>query len=452
MHILRTLNLIALVAAVTLVPVLTGCSDSSNPVDNNPSDTTEAGILTGDISGSRTLSADTVYKLRGVVFIQPGAVLTIPAGTKILGDSTGYASGNTVPSALVTLPGENGLPSGRLEAVGTATNPIVFTSALPAGHRARSNWGGVILMGMSDVNIPGKKPAIEGITGSYGPGTQPVNTADNSGTLKYVRVEYGGIKVSTDNEINGFTFGAVGSGTTIDYLQSHMIADDGYEWFGGTVHAKHLVSSANDDDAFDMDNGFSGRLQYLFGVQDPNLANRGFEVDNDADGSDNQPYTSTISTNVTLIGTGKDKANDDNNDGLYLRRNCKIKTYNALITGFRMGFVIDGTNTLTNFHNGELVVKNSIIDARILPYCDKNGDSTGFGATVADWGLRLGVDAGVSYPATFPNPNPMPNNEVLTGAMDPSTLDPFFDSTNYIGAFAPGGPNWATGWTNYALN
>jgi len=444
---LRTLMLSLLVAPA----LLTGCSDDENPVDpgTNNTQTGKRARLAGNINDTRTLSADTVYTISGFVFIQPGAKLVIPPGTRLEGDPDPTVQG----SSIVALRGTATKPSGQLIAEGTAANPVVFTSGNAAGSRKRGDWGGIVLSGLADLNLDGKTGSNEGVPGTYGPGgvlAQP-KYDDNSGVLRYVRIEYGGTKVSPDNEINGLTMNAVGSGTTIEHVQAHMIADDGFEWFGGTVNGKYLVSSANDDDAFDMDFGYSGKLQFLFAIQDPALANRGFEIDNDGSGSDKAPYTSATISNVTLVGTGKDKANNEDNDGLYLRRNNRLKIYNALVTGFAYALVIDGSSTKTNALNGDLVVKNSILNGRKGAFTYKGGTPADIESAVATWNVRADVPE-VLGAVDIASPNPIPSAAASIGALDPTTLDAFFSSTSYIGAFAPGGSNWASGWTQYALN
>lgn len=449
MRTLRTLVLSLLVAAPMLI---TGCSDDTNPTNNGNNNDTLTGKrarLAGNINGTRTLSADTVYTISGFVFIQPGAKLVIPAGTRLEGDNDPTIQG----SSIVALRGTATAPSGQLIAEGTAADPIVFTSGNPVGSRKRGDWGGIVLSGLADLNLDGKTGSNEGVPGTYGPGgvlAQPRND-DNSGVLRYVRIEYGGTKVSPDNEINGLTMNAVGSGTVIEHVQSHMIADDGFEWFGGTVNAKYLVSSGNDDDAFDMDFGYSGKLQFLFAIQDPTLANRGFEIDNDGSGSDKTPYTSATVSNVTLVGTGRDKANNEDNDGLYLRRNSRLKIYNALVTNFAYGLVIDGGSTKANAINGDLFVKNSILNGGKGAFTYKGGTPADIESAVATWSVRAEVP-GVLGAVDFNAPNPIPSAAASVGAMDPSTVDAFFTSTAFIGAFAPGGPNWASGWTSFASN
>ncbi len=431
--------------------ILGGCSKDEDTTVNPPASTGKSATLQGSlVTGVKTLSKDTVYTVVGFYFIQPGAKLVIPAGTRIQGD---YAT----KGALITVRGTATRPSGQLVAQGTATEPVLFTSSQAEGTRKRADWGGVVLCGLAEVNYPGHIGVGEGGTGAYGWGNvlSSARNDDSSGSLQYVRIEYGGTKVTPDNEVNGLTFNGVGTGTTIDHVQAHFIADDGFEWFGGTVNCKYLVSSGNDDDAFDMDNGFSGHLQYLFAIQDPDLANRGFEVDNDANGSSNTPFTSATISNVTLVGTGKEKANDDNNDGIYLRRNNKLKVYNAIVTNFRYGLIIDGSSTKANAVAGELVVKNSILHGTKGAYAYVFKDAGGTTQTVADsltdivagWNLQT-IDPALAS-ITFESPNPMPSANVTNGAMDPTTLDSWFTSASYMGAFQPGGSNWMAGWTNF---
>lgn len=423
-------------------------SESSISVTTTaPGSTEKRAILAGNTGSSdRTLSKDTIYTVVGFYFVQPGTKLTIPAGTRLEGD---FAT----KGAIITVRGKKTsagtIASGQLIADGTAQNPIIFTSSKPEGQRARADWGGIVLNGLADVNIPGKTGTGEGGTGVYGSGgsgyTSPVND-DNSGILRYVRIEYGGTKITSDNEINGLTLNGVGTGTVIEHVQTHMIADDGFEWFGGTVNGKYLVSSGNDDDMFDMDFGFSGKLQFLFGIQDPDLANRGFEIDNDAEGSTNAPFTSAVISNLTLVGAGKDKANNEDNDGLYLRRNNKLKIYNAIVVNFRYGLVIDGANTKANAEAGDLFVRNSVLAGSKGPYLYKQGTAADLDAVASGW--NLGTSSVGLTSISFESPNPIPTGVISVAPSIPG--DAFFTSTSYIGAF--GTENWLTGWTNFRKN
>ncbi|HPW61290.1 MAG TPA: hypothetical protein PLJ13_03285 [Cyclobacteriaceae bacterium] len=205
------------------------------------------GILT-----TQTLDAAKPYLLKGQVFIPTGVTLTVPAGTVIKGDKATKAT-------LIVQPG------GKLIAEGTSTNPIVFTSAQAVGERDRGDWGGIVMLGNAFVN-QSAKPKIEGIQPDQSFGsvaidgaTPATNATENSGTVKYVRIEYAGIELTPNNETNSLTMGGIGNGTTIEYVQVSFGGDDGFEWFGGTVNAKYLVSHSTWDDDFDTDFGWGGK-------------------------------------------------------------------------------------------------------------------------------------------------------------------------------------------------
>ena len=308
--------------------------------------------LTGTISANRTLDAAKVYKIEGFVYVADGVTLTIPAGTVLRGDQ---ASKGT----LVVTRG------GKLIAEGTAAKPIVFTSNKAVGQRAPGDWGGVILLGKSLNNIPSGTGLIEGgLTEPFGRhgGT---DAADNSGTLKYVRIEFPGIAFQKDNEINGLTLGSVGSGTTIDYVQVSYSGDDSYEFFGGMVNAKHLVSIANVDDVFDFDNGFSGKLQFLVGQRDPKLADQagasnGIESDNSEKDFTTGPRTRPVISNMTIIGPGNTGVDTKHEYANLWRRGSKMTLANSVFIGFRYGLDIRDKETGDALTDGTSVIKNNI--------------------------------------------------------------------------------------------
>ena len=292
-----------------------------------------------------------VVKLSGWVYVQNGATLTIEKGTIIRGESS---------AALVV---ERG---GKLIAEGTSDKPIVFTSIKPKGSRAASDWAGVIICGKA-TNNKSNNALIEGGVGAYfGAGDQAVEN-DNSGTLKYVRIEFPGYDIDgAGNEINGLTMGSVGSGTTIDYVQVSFSGDDAFEWFGGSVNCKHLIALATEDDDFDTDNGFVGMIQFALSVRDPKVCDtdgaRGFESDNDANSSYNKPYTAATFSNVTLLGPQTDEsANKKHDVAMLLRRNTRLQIYNLFSTGYvKGGVVIDGDVTQKAVNDDSLKIKNSI--------------------------------------------------------------------------------------------
>lgn len=216
--------------------------------------------VTGNITANTTWTSNNIYKLNGIVYVDSSITLTIEAGTIIRGDSA--------TSTIATLVIKR---SAKLIAEGTANAPIVFTSGKGAGSRNRGDFGGIIILGRAQNNLSGGIGLIEGITQSAENAHGGTDNTDNSGILRYIRIEYGGVPLTPGNEINGLTMGSVGSGTTIDYIQTSAIADDAFEWFGGSVNCSHLVSYQNQDDDFDTDIGFSGKVQFGLIVRNPNV-------------------------------------------------------------------------------------------------------------------------------------------------------------------------------------
>lgn len=355
--------------------------------------------------GDVTLDASKKYLLRGWVYITDGSSITIPAGTVIFGDKDTKA-------ALII---ERG---GKIHATGTADKPIIFTSEQPAGSRKPGDWGGLIICGKAKNNL--NEMQIEG-----GPRTKHGGSddADNSGELQYVRVEFAGYPFKTDQEINGITFGSVGSGTKIDHLQVSYSNDDSYEWFGGTVDCKYLVAYHGWDDDFDTDNGFSGKVQYALGVRHPKIADQslsnGFESDNNADAKTVEPYTTTRFCNVTLVGpmaqdgaffnTSYDVSNPGtayidggglfpNNGsrlgqyqaGVQVRRNSRLSLQNAVIAGYPVGVIIENdklTGTQENATNTGSTFKNVFLAG----YQDNAADTKFGNKTAQSFGI-LGSD------------------------------------------------------------
>ncbi|HEY0772248.1 MAG TPA: hypothetical protein VGD31_18130, partial [Sphingobacteriaceae bacterium] len=221
--------------------------------------------LEGNITTNTTLDATKRYLLKGKVYVNAPAKLTIPAGTLIMGDKD--SDGTLIINR-----------GASIDAQGTATNPIIMTSAAPKGFRNRGDWGGLVILGKA-YNSNAASATIEGITASagsengvYGPGSGNAVDNDNSGILKYVRIEFAGIALSQDNELNSLTLGSVGSGTTIDHIMVSYGNDDAYEWFGGSVNHKYLIAYSTIDDDFDTDRGYNGKVQYALVVRDPAVA------------------------------------------------------------------------------------------------------------------------------------------------------------------------------------
>ena len=318
-------------------------------------------------------TAGNTYYLKSQIYVKNNATLTIDAGVVIRADHTATGAGLFVTKGA------------KIIAIGTATSPIVFTSDNAAGSRTKGDWGGVILLGKAAYNINNGINNIEGIAAStdteFGGGSTP-NDADSSGTLKYVRIEFGGYVYGPNQEINGLTFGAVGSGTTIDYVQVSHANDDSFEWFGGAVNCKHLVAFRGLDDDFDTDNGFSGKVQFCLGVRDPNIADNpavstseGFESDNNASGDSSTPFTSAIFSNCTMVGptyratltNGGTMPTGAYKRAARLRKNTKLKIYNSIFMDYLEGLHVDNSGSAllgaaeANAVNNELVFKNNIL-------------------------------------------------------------------------------------------
>ena len=311
-------------------------------------------VLNADIIGTRNLVKDSTYLLKGEVHVNAGAVLNIAAGTIIKGDKLTKAS-------LIVLQG------GKINAIGTATSPIVFTSAMGPGLRSAGDWGGIIIVGKAPINQTAA--VVEGLVKevAYGSATNatPV-AADNSGTLQYVRIEFAGMPLIPDKEINGLTLCAVGSATTIDHIQVSYCGDDSFEWFGGTVNAKYLIAYLGLDDEFDTDYGFNGKVQFALGVRNPRVGDvstsNGFESDNDGAGSLLSPQTAPVFSNITLIGPWKTPTQSNTSAlfgaGMHIRRNSSLSAFNSVFAGWNTGLLLDATTTLANATSGALAVQN----------------------------------------------------------------------------------------------
>ncbi|QIX61221.1 T9SS type A sorting domain-containing protein [Hymenobacter sp. BT18] len=396
------------------------------------------------ITTNTTWTSNNVYLLDGFVRVADGATLTIEPGTVIKGkkDTQG------------TLIIEQG---GKLMADGKPNQPIVFTSNSPKGSRARGDWGGVILLGRAPQNISGTTAVIEGgVNGVFG-GTV---ANDNSGVLRYVRIEFPGVAFQPDNEINGLTLGGVGSGTIIDHVQVSYSGDDSYEWFGGSVNAKHLISFRGLDDDFDSDNGFSGKVQYAVSLRDPEVADisgsNSFESDNDKNGSANSPKTSAVFSNVSSFLPASTNLNSDYKRAMHIRRNSALSVFNSVFTGWPTGLLLDGTPTEANATSGELQLKNNVLASSKSNFAAASGstyDVAGF-FNAATRGNQLtttdalGLDAN-NFSLTAPKFLPQAASILQAGAdfTDTKISGEFFDKVAFRGAF--GTEDWTAGWTNF---
>ena len=301
--------------------------------------------LRGVISANKTLGCNTIWYLDGLVYVSGNSTLTIHPGTIIRGLPGNLTSNPRIPGGgLIITKGS------QINAEGSETCPITFTSYREDGVQtpASGDWSGVVLLGRASTNN-GTGNIVEGV-----PSNPPADATyggttdnDNSGILKYVVIKYAGFPLSDNNEINGLTMAGVGCGTTIDYVEVFKANDDAFEWFGGTVNAKHLIAVHPLDDMFDFDNGFKGHIQWALGVADPARADistsNGIEADNNSAGSAATPKTRPVISNMTLIGYATSTlANSANRGrGNHWRRNVEFMLQNSIVLGFKEGLFLD---------------------------------------------------------------------------------------------------------------
>jgi hypothetical protein len=326
---------------------LLSCEKELGGGDTAPINIPTSTTLSGNINTTTTLTADKVWTLKGYVYVTDGAKLIIQPGTTIVSDIA-------EKGALCI---ERGA---QIIAEGTATKPIVFTSGRANGEKAPGDWGGIVILGRAKTNRT-SEPTIEGGIGRPFGGT---NDLDNSGVLRFVRIEYAGIAAMPNSEINALTLGGVGSGTIIENVQTIYANDDAFEFFGGTVSPRNLYAFATADDDFDFDFGFTGTITNGVAKRDPQFvdngdAGNGVECDNDGTGSTATPYTHPKLYNMILVGPNVSTALANHNLGLRFRRATQFTMKNSIIWGWMKGglslesnetagFVKDGVSVFEN--------------------------------------------------------------------------------------------------------
>jgi hypothetical protein len=429
--------------------------------------TSKAGIAHPTQGSTVTWTSDYVWVLEDLVFVDKGQKLRIEPGTVVKG-KTGQGK---EASALVVARG------GKLFAEGTAERPIIFTSIkddvtttddLPPDFRG--GWGGVIILGRAPINTAAGVHDVEGIPPNafrnvYG-GDKP---NDSSGVLRYVSIRHGGTVLKKNEEINGLTLGGVGRGTTIEYVEVFNNEDDGFEWFGGTVDAKHLVSVFAGDDSYDIDQGYTGRGQFWLAIQNSFYADHAGEHDGgeaDYGGEDSTPYSTPQLYNVTYVGSGM---SGTGGTALNLRDNFAGSYYNSVFVDFPNRFVRieDNPNTETGdsrarFRDGTLQFEGNVFGRIAGSFVTGKGVAASglvenegdFKSTVADYLAanntltgRAPVNTLRRSPQGFLRAvDPRPAGVALEAQPVSVPSDDFFESVSYVGAFAPGS-NWAAEWT-----
>ena len=313
---------------------------------NVPTTTT----LTGNINTTTTLTSDKVWTLKGYVYVTDGAKLIIQPGTTIVSDVA-------EKGALCIERGS------QIIAEGTQSKPIVFTSGRPEGQRTPGDWGGIVILGRAKTNRS-SEPTIEGGIGRPYGGT---NDSDNSGVLRFVRIEYAGIAALPNSEINALTLGGVGNGTILENIQTIYANDDAFEFFGGTVNGKNLYAFATADDDFDFDFGYTGTITNGVAKRDPQFvdsgdAGNGVECDNDGTGSAAQPYTHPKLFNMILVGPNVSTALANHNLGLRFRRSTQFTMKNSIIWGWmKGGLSLESNETAQFVKDGVSVFENNSV-------------------------------------------------------------------------------------------
>ncbi len=453
---------------VALTAISGTCSNVTSRQINVSGIASPTRAFTGDITGNTTFFADTIYIINGYTFVKNNAVLTIQPGTIIKG-------GANKATLVITR-------NGRIEANGTKNQPIVFTSAKPAGQRNKGDWGGLVVLGKARINRPtdcstcpgaavatgeaGIQNAVEGdIDNANGDALYGGNDDNhNAGTLRFVRIEYAGTVITPGNEINGLTMGAIGKQTKVEYVQVSFADDDGFEWFGGTADAKYLVSHRNVDDDLDVDFGFSGRIQFALVQRDSNLfdvgsgpTTNGFESDNDGSGTEAKPYTDPTFSNVTVVGPLANNRvlgyGNSFNNGARIRRNSSTSIYNSIFMGWNEGVFVDGTRTGQKHQNDSMSFKNNILAGNLRAV--NNSSFSGARAKVLSQNDSiLSADGVLGNPFNYTNPNfaPVAGSPALTGAAftDARVADAFFTKTPFRGAMGDNpDSNWTNCWCNF---
>jgi Secretion system C-terminal sorting domain len=432
--------------------------------------------IRGEITGTVRLSRTKIYGLDGFVFVNDGATLIIEPGTIVVGDTVGQNSVLCINRG------------GKLVADGTKNAPIVFTSRAAVGQRAAGDWGGIVICGRARTNHPAGQAPIEGGIADAQPGKgwfggQDDN--DSSGVLRFVRIEFAGIATVSNNELNSLTMGGVGRRTVIDYVQCSFNNDDAFEWFGGTVNAKHLIAYNTLDDDFDCDNGFSGKVQFALSKRFRTVADvstsQTFEIDNDAGGSYNQPLTRPVFSNVTSIGplqdtnwtpgNGPNQFNSRFGAGAQIRRNARAAIYNTVFLGWPRGIEIAQLPTMIAANGDTLQVRRSSwygVKGSWMNLAGLSGSQTAPSGFTNQWiakgeynnelfaaspdlaQLRSPWATNSTFDPTPFATAPYMNSASFAGNPLVGINDPFFENVAYRGAFSANpAERWDEGWANY---
>lgn len=486
--------------AVALAALTLACGDDEGDdgCDTNPTGpgcVPQEETISADITTSRTLTAGTAYTLSGFIHVLDGATLTIPAGTVIKGDPA-------VPGSSLFI-----MRGARIQAVGSVNAPIVFTSGRAEGSRQPGDWGGLVIIGNATLNrtgaiqIEGTGTSPSNYAVTYG-GTNSATDGDNSGTLQYVRVEFAGFAPQEGFELNSFTFAAVGRGTQLSYLQALAGLDDSFEFFGGTVDGRFLVAYETGDDAFDMSEGYRGRLQYLIAFNSDtrltpaqgagNLGSDPQGIENDGcagsgctNGQNATPYTQPVVANFTVVGTGNTQSiGTSGGVGMVVRRGSGGYYVNGVVARWPTAAISitddptwqrAGAMATPNLDNADLALRNILVVDSPTLFQASSGSSTRYTFDADGNSIRNNPSGTTTaslfttFPATVSSSTTEANFDwtppagsapttggfaTFTGTKLTTAAGSQVSGTSFVGGAPPSGANlrWWANWTNYARN
>ena len=415
-------------------------------------------VVSGRITSDTTFDPSSYWVLRGAVFVEQGATLTLEPGTEVFGE---FATNGTLIIA----------QGAQIHSNGTAAAPVVMSSDQAVGDRARADWGGLIINGRAPLNVPGGTSVGEGDTGVYG-GDDP---DDDSGHLRYTRVEFAGTEFSPDNELNGIAFQGVGRNTEVEYVQVSFNKDDGMEFFGGTVEVSHVICYGIADDSFDWTDGWQGKGQFMIALQSGDDADQGIEADNNGDNRTLTPRSNPTLYNLTLLGDPDSNEGSESDTGILLREGTSVTLRNFIVHGFKEASIdIDHGETYRQITDPSTDTPLTIASGIVYGNCVVNrcegefrpdSDDDVSGQALQDWipaqpNVTVAMDPMLGAPFNLGNPNfnPVAGSPATSGAVTAATPpdDGFFDtSATFIGAVGPAGSGhdtWWMGWTDFAVN
>ena len=397
-----------LAAAAACMALATACNndDEGNDTPGLNGDITPGTTLTGNITSDATLTEGNTYRLSGGLHVKAGATLRIEPGVEVI------AVDDEIPDYILIEQGA------KIDAQGTAAHPIVMTSEL----KESGAWGGIHICGYAHTNA-GTGVLSEIGNAPYGGD----NDADNSGTLRYIRLEYTGFALDEEHEANGVSFYGVGNGTTVEYLQAYKGSDDGFEFFGGSVNIRYMVATSCSDDSYDWTEGWNGRGQFLVAWQDAGVGydcDCLMECDNNGNNFAATPVAHPVLTNLTLVGNGSDS------QGVRLRAGTQVELSNAIVTGKTKCITVETTETETALKEG----------VSTLEYVSMSSELNSKEGIYTNALFLAGSHNSTDYT------NTLTGNYVGTIDGGKTLSDSFFTAAPYRGA-VPADNDWTRGWT-----